>query len=446
MSKIAIWHNNLYIYLLYENNYITEHHNPMRLLSLYTTFLIGTFLFQNTIAAQTSSASLVHFTEKSLSLSDDQYYNQGLAHDENGNIELAVGFYSLALRQNSNHAKAKFNRGLDLLELGRFSEAKQDLDDILSQNPTDGEAYEVRGLIHYEMGSFGDAVADFNDALKITKKPEIHLHRGLAFSQMKYYREAFLDFDASIEFDSENPHAYINKGDVYASLGQFWEAATMYDKAIELNPNDAFTYNNRGSVLSKLGKFKQAMADFDRAIEIKPLGQIFINRALCLLSQGEFQAAKQEGRIAMLLSPDNPDTYYCIGLAEMEAGELKEAVESFEIAIDINKSIPDYYLNRGKGYFFQGHYYKAIEDFYKVLELNPENLEADEMVQDAYKALDNQNVNWMKEHNLVTPHSNLDETIQQNAPILYQYHLNMPPTKEEEETDKGFKEDPFGNG
>lgn len=416
----------------------------MRFLSPYTTLFIFVILLQNSLSGQETEASLVHFSEKALSLSDEAYYQQGKAHDENGNLKLAVGFYSLALRQNENHVGAKFNRGVILYELGRLAEAKNDFDQILENNPTDGEAYEVRGLIHHAMGSYGDAVADFNDAIRITKKPEIHLHRGLAFSQMQHYREAFLDFDASIEFTPDNAQAYVNKGDVYASLGQFWEAATMYDKAVELTPDDAFVYNNRGSVLSKLGKFKQAMEDFDRAIEIQPLGQIFINRSLCLLSQGEYQAAKQEGKTAMLLSPDNPDSYYCIGLAEMEGGEFEEAIASFEIAIEIDNSIPDYFLNRGKAYFFQGYYYKAIEDFYKVLDLDPNNIEADEMVQDAYKALDNRNMDWMKEYNLVKPNPNLDEAIKQDAPILYQYHLNMPPSKEEM-MEKGFKEDPFGN-
>ena len=416
----------------------------MRLSSPYTIIFIGIIFIGNTAFAQESEVAFVHFTEKSLSLSDEEYYKQGLAHDENGNFELAIGFYSLALRQNNNHIKAKFNRGMDLYELGRFLEAKNDFDQILSSNPTDGEAYEIRGLIHYGMELYGEAIADFNDALKITKKSDIHLHRGLAFSQMQYYREAFLDFDAALKFNPENAKAYIYKGDVYASLEQYWEAITMYDAAIELNPDDAFTYNNRGSALSKLGKFKPAMKDFNRAIELQPLGQIFINRALSFLAQGEFQAAKQDGRTAMLLSPDSPDAYFCIGLAEMEAKEFEEAIASFEIAIEIDKTVPEYFLNRGKASFFQGHYYKAIEDFYKVLEFSPENIEADEMVQNAYKALDNQNVNWMKEYNLTTPKKDLDAAILQDAPILYQY-FNTSPTKEEA-TEKGLKEDPFGNG
>ncbi len=413
----------------------------MRVLSPYMSVLFALLTINNNTFSQEPETTLIRFSKNSLSLSAEDYYQQGLAHDQSNNPDLAIGFYTLALRQNLAHHRARFNRGLDLKILGRLQEAKEDFDFILENNPNDGEALELRGLVFYEMDLPKEAVADFNEALRLTEKSDIHIHRGLAFMQMNAPYDAFQDFDRILEIEPENALALSYKGEVYASLGQYWEAISLFDKAIALEPNDAYFYNNRGQVFAQLGKFDKALEDFDQAIFIEPKGQMFINRALCLLGKEDLQGAKQDGKTAMLLDPDNSDTYYVIGLSELAAMEYEAAKSSFDVAIDMNPEIGEYYLERGKAYYFEGEYYKAIDDFYKAQKLNSDNEELDEMIQNTYKALDKRNLNWMKENNLPLPNHDLDKTGSEgNTPILYQYNDSKTKSKENE---KGFEEDPF---
>ncbi|RMG87391.1 MAG: tetratricopeptide repeat protein [Bacteroidetes bacterium] len=408
----------------------------MRVFNIYTLLFLGLISFSPAAAGQPPSAVPVAMTTAP-ALSADTYFAQGKAQDEKGNYELAIGYYSLALRQNANHSKALFNRAIDFVELGRLEEAKTDLDQVLALNPTDAEAWQMRGSVHYQLGEYAAAVADFNDALYHAKKPEIYLCRGLAYSGMKYYREAFLDFDAAIDANPNHARAYAAKGDVYLALEQYWEAVLMYDKAIKLEPDQALFYNNRGSALSKLGRFGQAMDNFNQAIQLEPLGQIFINRSFCLLEQGDFKAAKQDGKTALLLSPENPDAYFCIGLSESEAGEYDKAISSFDIAIEINDQVAEYYFHRGKARFLSGDYYKAIEDFYQVLRLSPDDPGAIGMVEESFKAIETQVVPLMEEN------QRMPQTQEPSGAPTPQNYIS-PSSQEDIMTERGIKEDPFG--
>lgn len=416
----------------------------MRPLLHYTSLILFTFLFNNTAFTQTPERTFVRFTEKSLSLSDDKYYQQGLDQDEAGNPELAIGFYTLALRQNEAHHRARFNRGMDFYQTGKYAKAKEDFDKILERNPNDGEALELRGLVYYKMNLPKEAIADFNDAWRFTRKNEIYMHRGLAFIKMKAPYDAFQDFDRMLEAEPNNATAHSYKGETYASLGKYREAINLFNDAIELDPYDAYFYNNRGSAYAKIGKFDLAMEDFNTAISIEPLAQVFINRALCLLEQGDYYAAKQDAKTAMLLDSENADAYYTIGLTELEAGTYEDAISSFDVALELNPDIAAYHLERGKAWYFEGQYYKAIDDFYKVQKLQPNNEEIDEFIQNTYKALDKRNLHWMKENNLAVPEHDLDQQSSDEAPLFYQH--NSPKTASKNElTEKGFKEDPFEN-
>ena len=55
------------------------------------------------------------------------YYNRGLAHSRNGELELAIADYTKAIELNPGYAEAYYNRGGTWLRLGKREKAKSDL-------------------------------------------------------------------------------------------------------------------------------------------------------------------------------------------------------------------------------------------------------------------------------------------------------------------------------
>ena len=57
----------------------------------------------------------------------DTYYNRGLAHSRNGELDKAIQGYTKAIELNPDHAEAYYNRGGAFLRLGKREKAKLDL-------------------------------------------------------------------------------------------------------------------------------------------------------------------------------------------------------------------------------------------------------------------------------------------------------------------------------
>jgi len=127
------------------------------------------------------------------------------------------------------------NRGVELLNGGKWEEAIAELDMAIELNPSSAKAYSNRGYAHREL---------------------------------EQYEQALADFDKAIELEPDYAGAYLNRGATYFDLEQFEQAVADYGKAIELDPDSALTYANRGSAYAALGQEAQAKADYEKALPL----------------------------------------------------------------------------------------------------------------------------------------------------------------------------------
>jgi len=74
------------------------------------------------------------------------------------------------------------------------------------------------------------------------------------------------------------------------------------------------------------------------------------------------------------------DVVYWLGIAHYRSGDLDTAEEHFDAAILLDPSFEDAYLARGKVHILSGSMESALNDFYKIIELNPENFEAQDFI------------------------------------------------------------------
>ena len=74
------------------------------------------------------------------------------------------------------------------------------------------------------------------------------------------------------------------------------------------------------------------------------------------------------------------DVVYWLGIAYFRSGNLNTAEKHFDAAILFDRGFEDAYLARGKVHISSGNLELALNDFYKIIELNPENFEAQDFI------------------------------------------------------------------
>ncbi len=164
-----------------------------------------------------------------------------------------------------------FDRGNELLELGRFEEAIACYDRVIEFKPDDYVAWSNRGFALFNLGRYEESIPSFDKAIEF--KPDFYeawFNRGFSLDNLGRYEEAITSFDKAIEFKPDLHQAWYNRGSVLGNLGRYEEAIPSFDKAIKFKPDFYVAWSNRGFSLGNLGRYEDEITSFDKAIGFKP--------------------------------------------------------------------------------------------------------------------------------------------------------------------------------
>jgi tetratricopeptide (TPR) repeat protein len=104
-----------------------------------------------------------------------EFFNVGSKHYVRGEFEMAILYYSKALKLDSKRASLYFNRGQSYEALGLYSLAIRDYTKAIGLKPKDGESYFWRGDCRFKLREYGKALADYTAAAKLGfRNGELH--------------------------------------------------------------------------------------------------------------------------------------------------------------------------------------------------------------------------------------------------------------------------------
>ncbi|MFI1770357.1 tetratricopeptide repeat protein [Thalassobellus citreus] len=126
------------------------------------------------------------------------YTLRAYAYKSSGNLKSAVQDFNTAVLIEPN-ADSYYNRGIFLMELNYFKEAKSDLTKSLRLNKNNSYAYFYRGSSNLYLGKYHEAISDFSSALKFDSV-DFDSYLGLAIT---YYQIDDL-VNAKLNFDRAN--------------------------------------------------------------------------------------------------------------------------------------------------------------------------------------------------------------------------------------------------
>ncbi len=259
-----------------------------------------------------------------------------------GKIEAGVQILEQSLRISPNQLEPLNNRGLGLMQLSRFVEARKSFDRAIALKPDYAEAYNNRGNALYGLKRLNEALASYERATKL--KPdyaEAYYNRGNILNELKRLDEALASYERAIKLKSEYAAAYYNRGNILNELKRLDEALASYDRAIALNSAFAAAYSNRGNTLYGLKRLDEALASYSHAIALKPdYAESYKNQANTLFELKRLNEALASCDRAIALRTDYAEAYYNRGNILIELYRFDEALASLYKALAIKPDFP----------------------------------------------------------------------------------------------------------
>jgi len=179
-----------------------------------------------------------------------------------------------------------------------------------------------------DKGNYADAI----DPLKkyIAERPDYsyaHFQLGYAYSELKRWDDAQAEYERTITLDPHMAEAYLNLGIVLMESNPL-AAADAFRQAADLQPAQSRPRFLYGLALERAGKHDAAINQFRAALALSPKDfDIHLALARALLALKRLPEAEMEFRAATAIKPD--DVAAALGLAQ-----TLEAQQKYQAAAD----------------------------------------------------------------------------------------------------------------
>lgn len=306
------------------------------------------------------------------------YYERGIDHFTQGNLESAIADFTQAIRLRPNFSAALGNRGIVLMSIGREEEALQDFSRAILLDPSNVKLYNNRGTLYLEMGNWKSALEDFSDGIQVQPNfPGSYLNRGIVYYELKNWSQALADFQMCLTLNPQESKAYLYRGLIHQKQGHFTKALEEMDYALSLNTDLEEAYFFRGKLKEDMEDYNSAILEYTQAIRLNPLyASAYNRRGYAKFKRGDLSGASIDFTEAIRLLPSYEEAYYYRGRVRLEQKNEQEALNDFNTALQLNPTDADAHYYRAHTQFSLGHFDLALKDFSRTCELNPYDMEA----------------------------------------------------------------------
>lgn len=198
-----------------------------------------------------------------------------------GNIREAESYFSRSIKSDPNKG-AYADLGALYIQMGRYEDAKEQLDQALKNNSNDMYAHLEMGYLYLNTDKNREAIREFKTvSMMDPDNPESFKALGIALTENKNFieaekvlRNAIKTFDEqkSYELHLALSHLLTLYGDQMNNSIYYEEALEEVQKAIRIKPADAYCFFNSGIIKFKLEDYKTSSKFFKRCFEDDILG------------------------------------------------------------------------------------------------------------------------------------------------------------------------------
>jgi tetratricopeptide (TPR) repeat protein len=171
---------------------------------------------------------------------DNVHLNLGLALDNKGDLEAAIGEYRVALRLNPNNDSAHYNLGLALDDKGDLEGAIGEYREALRLNPGNENAHNNLGSALYKKGNVDAAIAEYREGLRLNPDNDsAHYNLGIALGAKGTLDGAVAETRAAVRLNPSNAQLHYSLAYWLEKQGDRERALGEYRTAYTLNPENS---------------------------------------------------------------------------------------------------------------------------------------------------------------------------------------------------------------
>lgn len=157
-------------------------------------------------------------------------------------IYLTIRFFLMDHDSPSDKDRKRFQKGIELVETRKFSDAHSYFDDAVRQYPKSAIAYAYRAKCQLVQENYYSAIYDLTQAInRDNTLAECYLDRGIAYYHTADYQQAFREFDKAVwHFRDEKPDAYRWRALARIQVRQLPQAENDLRRAVSLGDENSF--------------------------------------------------------------------------------------------------------------------------------------------------------------------------------------------------------------
>ncbi|HLY42968.1 MAG TPA: tetratricopeptide repeat protein [Terracidiphilus sp.] len=247
----------------------------------------------------------------------------GMSDFQLGQDEKAEPLLRAALKADPTDNGIEIMLAHALINLKKYNDAAEYLNDYLKRNPKDQQAWYMLGKNYLQMSE--DALAKVQEI--DPNSVVAHEIAGEIDASMHNYDLALVEYKKAIDMAPHQPGTHMHMGEAYWYIGKWQSAEAEFQSELENDPNNCIArWKLANSMLEANDSTDDALTQVNRAIEQCPnLMQARVDRARALVRLGKQTDALPDLLMAVKESPREPTIHFLLAAVYRAEGKSAEA-------------------------------------------------------------------------------------------------------------------------
>lgn len=278
------------------------------------------------------------FAQRRSNESPVQLYNKALEFQNQEDYYSAIEIYKIVLELNPQYSDAWYNLALCTYNLGNYDLTITYADNAAKYSPNLSTIQNLKGMALLSLGNFADARNIFNSVLE--KYPnDVNSRFGLAELDLYEGKISGAEgrFEEALARDSSNRKALLSLALISSEEGNYNLTKKYLDQALFYHSGNPQVHYLASYLASQNGDFREAETQARISIQI----QNDFEEAYALLSQILYEQKRYAEVLELCEYRTNrnrniSDAWYLMGLSQEKLNQNEDALLSFETGLDVN--------------------------------------------------------------------------------------------------------------